>query len=172
MMVDSSYQFIARDGTPLLFYRTSAPLISPKDIADINKRYEKDLGVRVRNSRFSNEYNCHGLTFVAKLGWFDNVPDMLRCHGYTKIGDCPNFDVDNISTTEEIMRGDVVVYYNGSSSNPTHTGIVWAKGTRKGKLWITVLSKWGAHSEYFHRHDKVPVLDYGTTIEIWTDRII
>lgn len=172
MITDREYEFIARDGTPLIFSRTSAPMPAPLSIAAQNRRRIHELGVTVRNARFTNEYNCHGLTFVARLGWFDDVPSILNCHGYQKIGECANFEIDSISTTSDISPGDVVVYYNGDPSKPTHTGIVWESNIRKERLWVTVLSKWGNTSEYFHRHDKVPVIDYGKSLEIWTDRTI
>lgn len=171
MNVDSKYTFTARDGTNLFFYRTSAPLPSPTDIDGINKRYKNELGVRVRNARFTNEYNCHGLTFVAKLGWFDDVRKILSCHGYKQVGSCPNFEVDRIILSSEVIRGDIVVYYDGSPDKPTHTGIVWGKRILRRKLCVTILSKWGNSSEYFHRHDKVPI-EYGKSIEIWTDRSV
>ncbi len=134
-----------------------------------NAIYKRELGVRVRSAKYTNEYNCHGLTFAAKLGWFEDVRHMLVCHQYEKIGECINFDIDKITTSHEIVRGDVIVYYLGSESNVTHTGVIWSKRTVSGKIELTVLSKWGSQSEYFHRHDKVPV-GYGKSIEIWTDR--
>ena len=169
MQVDQAFPFIARDGTQLVFYRTSQPLPSPGDIAKINTKYKTKLGVSIRNSRFTNEYNCHGLTFVGKLGWFDDVPSILRCHGYRMIGECVNLDVDEVDLSEEIVRGDIVVYYDQDPAIPTHTGIVWGRRKTRGKLFATILSKWGGHSEYFHRHDKVPA-NYGKSIQIWTDR--
>ena len=166
------FNFIARDGTSLNFSRKIAPKISPTVKDRVNKQFKSELGVRVRNSKYDNEYNCHGLTFAAKLGWFFDVRLMLKSHDYKQIGFCANFDIDKIPIDIPVMRGDIVVYYLGDESKVTHTGIIWSKRIRNGGLELTVLSKWGSHSEYFHRHDKVPVAVYGKTIEIWTDRNI
>jgi hypothetical protein len=171
-MPPTTYQqfpFYARDGSSFSFIRISAPPLPPTQINALNKQYSHDLGVRVRNARYTTEYNCHGLTFVAKLGWFDDVRRMLNCHSYRQIGFCANFDVDHFASDLDVARGDVIVYYDGDPDKPTHTGIVWGKRVVANKLWVTVLSKWGGHSEYFHRHDRVPAI-YGKSLEIWTDR--
>ncbi len=165
------FKFTARDGTDFEFRRIIAPPLPPSSMAAQNTFYKKYLGVRVRSAKYTNEYNCHGLTFAAKLGWFEDVRNMLTSHRYEKIGECINFDVDRITLTNGIVRGDIIVYYMGNESNVTHTGIIWSTRTVNGKLELTILSKWGAHSEYFHRHDKVP-MGYGKSIEIWTDRNI
>ena len=165
------YHFTARDGSLFIFAKKIAPQIPPQQIKDVNKIYKRDLNVRVRNARYTNEYNCHGLTFAAKLGWFDDVRRMLGCHSYIKVGSVINYDVDHFNPNTDVTRGDIVVYYDGNQANVTHTGIVWSKRTSKGKLYVTVLSKWGGYSEYFHRHDKVPI-GYGKSVEVWTDRKI
>lgn len=169
MIVDSEFKFTARNGVELSFFRTSAPKLPPSILEEVNKVYKRKFNVRVRNAKHSTEYNCHGMTFVGKLGWFDDVRTILASHGYNKIGHCVNFDVDKISYSENVSRGDVVVYFMGSEDNVTHTGTVWSTRKTAQGYEMTVLSKWGAHSEYFHRHDKVPI-EYGKSIEIWTDR--
>jgi len=171
MLVDSEFKFIARNGTELSFYRTSSPPLTPATLEQINKDYKRKFNVRVRNAKHSTEYNCHGMTFVGKLGWFNDVRNILGSHGYKKIAQCVNFDIDDITIEHDISRGDVVVYFMGTDDNVTHTGTVWSVRRTLSRLEVTVLSKWGAHSEYFHRHDKVPI-EYGKSIEIWTDRSI
>lgn len=166
-----AFNFTARDGSNFQFKRVIAPPLPQSAMDAQNIVYKRKLGVRVRSTKYTNEYNCHGLTFAAKLGWFEDVRRMLTCHQYQKIGECINFDVDSISTTHTICRGDVVVYYLGHEANVTHTGVIWSTRTIDGKIGLTILSKWGAFSEYFHRHDKVPI-GYGKSIEIWTDRNI
>lgn len=171
MTTGTFYEFIARDGRPFCFLRKSAPPLPQAMINQQNKIYKRTLGVRVRNARFTEEYNCHGLTFAAKLGWFDDVRNMLNSHGYTKIGSCVNFEVDNLMLEHPVVRGDIILYFLGNEDNVTHTGIIWNKKRRSSKLELTILSKWGNVSEYFHRHDKVPN-GYGKSVEIWTDREI
>jgi hypothetical protein len=165
------HRFIARDGNTFEFIRKKVPPIHPSVIAAENVKYIREFGVRVRNARFTEEYNCHGLTFAAKLGWFDQVRSMLASHGYKKVSECLNFDIDSFPSNLDLVRGDIVVYYHLREDNVTHTGVVWSKRVRNGKLELTILSKWGNVSEYFHRHDKVPI-GYGRSIEIWTDRDI
>lgn len=163
------FPFTARNGSRFTFAKKIAPPIPNADVEKINKEFKRKLNVRVRNAKYTNEYNCHGLTFAAKLGWFDDVRRMLNCHDYVKIAEIANFDIDTFDPAINISRGDVIVYYDGDVDNVTHTGIAWNKRTRKASLDITVLSKWGGLSEYFHRHDKVPI-GYGKSVEIWTDR--
>ena len=162
---------IARDGSVLPVLKKAAPPIPQNIIADANKQFRREHKVRVRNARFTEEYNCRGLTFAAKLGWFDQVRTMLACHHYNKVGVLSNFDIDEFDLVIDVVRGDIVVYFDGSGTNVTHTGVVWSKKKTNGKLYLTVMSKWGSTSEYFHRHDRVP-LGYGKSIEVWTDREI
>lgn len=164
------YDFSARDKTIFQFHRYTTPAVDPTEIASANKQFKKDLGVRIRTDKYANEYNCHGLTFAARLGWFFDVRGILKAHGYRMVGSYANFELDKIKQNTDIQRGDIIVYYDGVSDNVTHTGIVWSKRKNSStNLRLTILSKWGPLSEYFHGHDKVPD-NYGKSFEIWTDR--
>lgn len=164
------FKFLARNRDEFLIADIVAPAPTPSDLGIINSQYKRNFNVTVRNAKYTNEYNCHGLTFAAKLGWFNDVDRLLAAHDFIRIALSPNMQVDELQPQHEVMRGDVVVYRDGALV--THSGVVWAVKKLHSKMYLTVLSKWGQYSEYFHRHDRVDMNDYGKTIEVWTDRAV
>lgn len=71
------FPIVTRSGTVLGFEKKTAPPIPLADVVAFNREFRREFKVRVRNARYTNEYNCHGLTFAAKLGWFYDVRTML-----------------------------------------------------------------------------------------------
>ena len=171
MLPDMQFSFVARNGELFSYFRTSQPPVAEADIMSTNKDIKKLFKVDVRNARYSNEYNCHGLTFISRLGRFayfnDDVTRLLAAHNYKLIGSALNTDIDEITVSSKIVRGDVIVYTDGISVQ--HTGIVWSVKKTGLKYKIKILSKWGDLSEYFHDYNVVPP-SYGKTVQIWTDR--
>lgn len=167
------FKFLARNGTSFGVYDNPNKPISYADIRAINSGYRTNHNVQVRKD-YSNEYNCHGLTFAGKLGWFDifgagDVRILLTAHNFNQVSAIPNFSIDSLPSNSRIERGDVILYYSGDPVNVTHTGVVW-KVSRNGNVaTLTILSKWGVCGEYFHNYKKVPT-EYGTSIEVWSDR--
>lgn len=162
------FQFLARNNILFQIADITSPIPTPSDIARVNHQYKSKFNVEVRNAKYTNEYNCHGLTFTAKLGWFDSVDALLVAHDFIRIAHIPNLEIDELMPIYPIKAGDVVIYRDGQSV--THSGVVCNMRKRGGKTYLTILSKWGQYSEYFHRHDKVDMDDYGKTLEVWTDR--
>ena len=162
------FNFIARDKSS--FEVTDSPFrrSSETDLKRANQELQRQYGVRIRRP-YVYEYNCHGLTFVGKLGWFADVRRLLNAHSYRQTASLINSDVDDFAVDEDIEEGDVIVYHDDSPARVLHTGLVWALTKRGSKMFLTILSKWGQSGEYFHRHDKV-VPEYGKSVEIWTDR--
>jgi len=173
MLPDMQFSFVARNGDLFSFFRTNQPPSSQAVIDTNDQLIKAQFGVRVRNAKYSNQYNCHGLTFISRLGRFayfqDDVTKLLAAHDYTQIGGALNMDIDELSLTSKIERGDVIVYYDNLKVQ--HTGIIWTTRKVHGRTLMTVLSKWGDLSEYFHDYRIVPS-SYGKTIQIWTDRRI
>lgn len=167
------FTFVARNNAIFEFCRILNPPLPPDIVKETNKKWAKEYGVKVRNTQNANEYNCHGLTFVGRLGWFETVREMLVAHKFVKIAECANFEIDNVNPFDgwSIKKGDIVLYYNGSPDIVTHTGVIWETRKTQNGVKLTILSKWGMGCEYFHRHDKVTPT-YGKSIEVWTDRSV
>ena len=93
--------------------------------------------------RPTNDYNCHGYTFLGGAKWMDDdqVPKILWDNGY------------KVTTTPVV--GDILIYWN--SKGISHSATVNAvSGTSVTK----VTSKWGPLGLYSHAPDDVP-LEYG-----------
>ncbi len=142
-------------------------------------------------------YNCHGMTFVSKLGWIGSWPvpqpyelpmrpyleaadpdedimRMLRGNGYVCRESMPNIDSFDVPATLDVGVGDVILYKSIASelAQINHSGIVVAveEDYNTGRLSdIKVLSKFGCAGEYVHPYRHVPP-GVGPTVEIWSDR--
>ncbi len=100
----------------------------------------------------TNDYSCHGYTFLGGKSWIDNdqVPTILADNGY-------------VPTTTPAV-GDIVIYKAGQEYK--HSGIITeVKGTTVTKI----TSKWGLWGLYSHDPNDVPG-NYGTWTAYHTDR--
>jgi len=143
-------------------------------------------------------YNCHGMTFVNRMGWVgaqraprlvlpslrspaakdpdSDVLAMLTGNGYCCTCRVPNYQVDPMPRRPAVDLGDVILYRNRAQPEGHqigHSGIVVAVeegGAAGGGIDdIKVLSKMGMAGEYLHSYRDAPEV-YGRTIEIWSDR--
>lgn len=111
----------------------------------------------------SGIYNCLGMVFASRRTFIDDMT-LLRAiflhDGYRQVGPPP-----------EAVTGDVVVYRNHASKEPTHVGIIMVEpNVSTAAFDVTVLSKWGHYGEYLHPLDCVPDA-YGAVSEYWTERV-
>lgn len=86
-------------------------------------------------------YNCHGLTFASRRTRIYESQDIMRIlveDNYKEI------------SIENVLAGDIVVYYN--NGDPTHSGNVVEVpiSGEKRHSNIKVLSKWGHGQEVVH----------------------
>jgi hypothetical protein len=100
----------------------------------------------------TNDYDCHGYTFLGGKEWIDNdqVPAILADNGYQP-------------TTAPVV-GDILIYvFNGEYK---HSGIITE--VRAGTV-TKIQSKWGLWGLYSHHPNDVPP-NYGTWTAYHTDR--
>ena len=143
-------------------------------------------------------YNCHGLTFIGKLGWIhpqrvvesslilparlfidqqrtdiEVIDIFLTENGYRRSARINNIRQYEFKGNEDIQLGDIAVYklsLGESRETVSHTGIVVKLAENNGKIdGFKVLSKLGPCGEYVHPYN---IYDegFGTILEIWTDR--
>jgi len=91
-------------------------------------------------------YNCHGLTFANRRSWISElseIPKILHDDGYTQVRD------------EDVLPGDIVVYYSGRG-RAEHSGIVVGRDGAQGVRIPIVLSKWAWACEVIHGVGQCP----------------
>lgn len=100
----------------------------------------------------TNDYDCHGYTFLDKEKWIDNdqVPNILNDNGYL--------------TTDTPAVGDIVIYI--ARGQAVHSGKITEV---KGGVVTKVTSKWGRWGLYSHAPDDVPTR-YGKWYPFHTTR--
>jgi hypothetical protein len=89
----------------------------------------------------TNLYNCHGLTFASRRTCIleEKAVDLiLSDDGYHPI------------TAQDVLPGDIVLYYEKDNHELAHSGIVVGAESLGGTRVISVLSKWGRYGEYLH----------------------
>lgn len=142
-------------------------------------------------------YNCHGFTFIGKLGWFATSVPMSRLYitGREVEGVVEREQRRTLSPEKEIMAllddnsytmiahtPNINISPPQGRANPEIGDIVLYKTKRLDGISIDhsgiivkfcpepfVLSKFGFGGEYFHPIKRVPEA-YGKIVEIWTDR--
>ena len=111
----------------------------------------------------SGVYNCLGMVFASRRTFIDDMTllrEIFLHDGYRLVDPPP-----------EAITGDVVVYKNPASKEPTHVGIIIVEPNVGAATFdVTVLSKWGHYGEYLHSLDCVPDA-YGVASEYWTERV-
>ncbi len=99
-------------------------------------------------------YNCHGLTFANRRTCItedDAVALILSDDDYIEV------------PREEVMQGDVIVYYNDKGAY-YHSGIVLTKPA-PDNMWVPrVCSKWGKGRELVHAGNHSP---YGFNVRYY-----
>jgi hypothetical protein len=165
--------------------------MSPAQLHELDARQSGQVGVRRRGP--TADYNCHGLTFVNRLGWFasmhmgaphelagtpraeaedtdEHIRILLDDCGFRRIVTLPNMKVDLLEQGHGAQLGDVILYLDSGKAHSRidHSGIIIGVISQP---WpdLRVLSKFGMNGEYVHPYRQVPDA-YPTTIEIWTDR--
>jgi hypothetical protein len=100
----------------------------------------------------TNDYDCHGYTFLNGEKWIDNdqVPAILNDNGYLE--------------TQTPAVGDIVIYVFGGKL--VHSGVITEV---KGGIVTKITSKWGRWGLYSHAPDDVPTR-YGTWFPFHTTR--
>ena len=140
-------------------------------------------------------YNCHGMTFINKLGILgtiqrqkvsiytpggpeylcdtkaavDDIRIILTGNGYTKKAEKANIPEDDILKEDNIVQGDVVLYFRNNAVG--HSCIAYEILTVADKIKLKVLSKLGlSGGEHFHYIDNDFIVKmYGKHIQIWSD---
>lgn len=108
-------------------------------------------------------YNCHGLTFATRRGWLNDVDLVFNNEHY-----------DELQKNELILSGDIISYLEDVNGvmQTSHTGVIVENASQQtydqvlqpNNASLKVLSKWGAHGEYLHDHEKSP---YGTNFKVF-----
>jgi len=105
-------------------------------IADIPKKFPN---MRIRSGA-NAAYNCHGFMFGSRRTCIENlaeIPRILQEDGYTEI------------PTDQVLPGDVIVYYDDVQS-PEHSGVVVREPAESNLNIPLVCSKWGGFGEVVH----------------------
>jgi len=155
---------------------------SPSNIVNGRIFYNNKLGLNNERAQPDQSYNCHGLTLIGRLGWFEtnsNILTILNDNGFKSILSVSNISREKILDTHNILPGDVVIYKQANtprSFNITHTCTIYNvhKFTlhRVSYLSLRALSKLGQMGEYFHKINNSYITSiYGNTIEIWSNSI-
>ena len=99
-------------------------------------------------------YNCLGMVFASRRTWVEGHSDEHTERVIQMI--ISDDEYRRLSHDEEPMIGDLVLYRDTDESF-THIGIIAQVRTNLAAATfdIEVLSKWGAHGEYFHAEDDV-----------------
>ncbi len=121
-----------------------------------NREFERWMTYLTLRTRTPHFYNCVGMIFAARRAWIeiDHIYDILREDQYRAIA------------AVEVEVGDVVLYK--INQKPTHVGLIM-QVDRVNQHNTRVMSKFGAHSEFFHFLHAVPQF-CGEPAEYWTDR--
>lgn len=193
------FKFKIRDGKEIPVYE-GIPLIPDNNkIQAITKRFRDDYGINSERRKADYNYNCHGMTFIGKLGWVgciipqedrniivpgatqrnketkiekDIIEEILIGNGLHRIVRLNDRKVDLLPEDANVKIGDIVVYKVSRMQGEViqHTAVVVKVNIFNNKICnLQVLSKMGVYGEYFHAFRKVP-LEFGKIIEIWTDR--
>jgi len=88
----------------------------------------------------TRKYNCHGLTFGSRRTWISKASEIVKV--------LKDDDYQPV-TLDELMPGDVVVYFQNGDAE--HSGIVVETG-----FVPIVLSKWGPAHEVIHLVNDCP----------------
>jgi hypothetical protein len=164
---------------------------SAKQLLQMEGPVVRQLGEKRRGP--TPDYNCHGLTFVNRLGWFatmhmaapyelpglphaeaqdtdEHIRVFLRECSYRLI--VPVFDLKtgNLPADHPVRVGDIVLYLDPDKRQGRfdHSGVV-VEVISQPVNDLKILSKFGMNGEYVHLLRQVPP-EYPNFIEIWTDR--
>lgn len=120
--------------------------ISPYE-TNLFRKFDTNYGLGIkRRSDPTPFYNCHGLTFASRrTGVFesDTVRQILTEDGYVEM------------TREEVMAGDVIIYFD-DSGDFEHSGIVISPPGPDNFYVPLVCSKWGKYAELLHQGNNCP----------------
>lgn len=92
----------------------------------------------------SGYYNCHGLVFASRraaIDDFSQIARILKEDGY------------EVVQPEDLMPGDIAIYYDDTSGEAVHSAFVVSvpHPADPVKPPISVVSKWGNGREYLHK---------------------
>ncbi len=167
-------------------------------IRAVNNHFRNIFGINNERRQADEGYNCHGMTFIGKLGWIgcsnsqkssliiskdavskedqkgeeDVIEKVLKGNGLNRSFRLDNYDIDYLKGDEDVDIGDVVVYKDkrGDNEEILHTAIVTEIIKLNDNISnLKVLSKMGYGGEYFHFFNNAPK-EFGKIIEVWTDR--
>lgn len=167
-------------------------------IIELEKDLRKKLGKHTERRNADWTYNCHGLTFINKLGWIGledifkekvlivpgqkeevdeselvDIEDMLTGNGLRLIKRFNNMYEDKFNGDEDVKEGDIAIYKSirNMQEEIYHSGIIFRLCILNNKLDnVIVLSKFGHGGEYFHPLQSVGKMYDAEIAEIWTDR--
>lgn len=167
-------------------------------VAELEKDLRQKLGKHTERRSADWTYNCHGLTFINKLGWIGledifkekvlivpgqreevdestliDIEDIIIGNGLRLIKRFNNMYEDKFNGDEDVKEGDIVIYKSvrDMQEEICHSGIIFRLCLLSNKLNnVTVLSKFGHGGEYFHQLQSVGKLYDAEIAEIWTDR--
>lgn len=111
-----------------------------------DEKYSRKVGIEKR-SEPNPRYNCHGLTLASRrTGITDEgaLNDIIADDGYSQI------------SSELVLPGDLIIYYNGEDGTIEHTGIVLSKPSANNLNIPIIYSKWGKWHELIHPANSCP----------------
>jgi hypothetical protein len=111
-------------------------------------------------TQVSGFYNCHGLVFAGRRAGIDD---------YSLIDRILREDCFEHVTLQDLLPGDIAIYYDNQSGEAIHSAVVVSVPTPDNPLEvITVISKWGTGREYLH---KLSDCEYSATSRVEFRRI-
>lgn len=198
MSVTKRFSFKTWDDKDIPVYEIG--MISEVQKEALNKRFIELYGTENQRKKADIRYNCHGMTFVGKLGWVgcynsnedkvlvyntgiktdnilaeqDAIEEILHGNKLRRTARINNLDLDNLSG-EDIKIGDIAIYKNivESKETITHTAIVIE--VAYGQLNKNEINHLRVLSKMgpggeYFHHFKTIPWEFGKIIEIWTDR--
>lgn len=190
------FQFKLKNNAQISVYE--GVRIEEDRLAGLNRYLRRLFGVSNERKKADFTYNCHGFTFISKLGWIgcedvfktprlfipgesleidesdiDFIENIVRGNGYRFVCRLNNIEVDTLEDDRDIREGDMVIYkaMRRMKEQICHSGIIIKLCKINNRLTdVVVLSKMGYGGEYFHPLKKIPEIFGAKIAEIWTDR--
>jgi len=149
------FSFKTKDGKEFPVYEINPMPGKPKPenfIKALNERLRKEYGPINERKGPDSGYNCHGMTFIGKLGWVglsqkevssiiipnntksineqleekDIIEEILKGNGLKKKIRINNIEKQNLKGDEDIEIGDIAIYRNSKRGREeiTHSAVV------------------------------------------------
>lgn len=191
---DISFTYLTKVGVKVNVYSCNLPE-NPKTLKRQHEILKTKITTGVELCIYDHRYNCHGLTFISRLGFVGiadykikqivlpgrssyeyNEDIMLEdlqkaLSDYDKVDEISNTDVDTINF-KQVKVGDIVLYLKDNKYS--HSCIIYQINNTIGNIKeIKVISKFGQYGEFLHNLlDPFVIQIYGKHLEIWQHKNI